>query len=284
MYPLRHPGAVLLLLAGLSVVPFPAGAAASYDNCVGFIDALPATLATQGVWCLRHDLATAITSGNAITINTNNVTIDCNDFKVSGLAAGLGTNTNGIFADNRLNARVRHCRIRGFLHGVHLAGANGGGHVVEDNRFDGNTHAGAYVEGDGSVLRHNQINDTGGPTVPAGDSAGIWTVFAVDILDNTIVGVKTSSGSVYGIRTDGNPNGSISDNRVRGVDGHGIDYGIYNVNSGSISLDHNQVIGPSAGNGLTCTDAKGQARDNIVNAYGTALSGCSDAGNVVVTF
>jgi hypothetical protein len=42
----------------------------------------------QGVWCLRKDQSTANTSGSAITINTNNVTVDCNDFKIGELAAG----------------------------------------------------------------------------------------------------------------------------------------------------------------------------------------------------
>ncbi len=75
-----------LLLGGLTLQP--AHAAESYDNCTGFIDSVPATITTQGTWCLRKNLATNITTGNAITIATNNVTIDCNDFKIGGLAAG----------------------------------------------------------------------------------------------------------------------------------------------------------------------------------------------------
>src|SRR4029079_7326065 len=105
-------------------------AAQSYDNCTGYITVLPAIISTQGTWCLKQDLATAITSGAAITINTNNVTIDCNNFKLGGLAAGLGTNAYGVFANNRFNATVRHCNVRGFYVGVFLAGASGGGHAV----------------------------------------------------------------------------------------------------------------------------------------------------------
>src|SRR5690606_24652633 len=87
--------AALLLLGGLAATQ-PARAAQSYDACTGFIDSVPATISTQGVWCLRKDLSTNITSGNAITIATNNVTIDCNDFKLGGLAAGNGSNAFGI--------------------------------------------------------------------------------------------------------------------------------------------------------------------------------------------
>ena len=78
--------ATAFVAAGLAS---PASTAAeSYDSCTGFIESLPATISTQGVWCLRRNLATAMTSGNAITITVNNVTIDCNDFKIGGLAAG----------------------------------------------------------------------------------------------------------------------------------------------------------------------------------------------------
>src|SRR5690606_14995164 len=76
----------VLILAGLASV-LPARAADDYDACAGFIDSVPATITSQGVWCLRKDLSTAIASGSAITIATNNVTIDCNGFKLGGLAA-----------------------------------------------------------------------------------------------------------------------------------------------------------------------------------------------------
>ena len=78
---------LLLFLCG----PRAAHAAQSYDNCTGFITSVPAVISTQGTWCLKQDLATAIASGNAISVNANNVTLDCNDFKLGGLAAGAGT-------------------------------------------------------------------------------------------------------------------------------------------------------------------------------------------------
>src|SRR4249920_1444376 len=92
--------AMLFFLCG----PRLAHAAQSYDNCTGFITSLPATISTQGTWCLKQDLATAVTTGSAILINTNNVTIDCNDFKLGGLGAGLATLANGIYSLNRVNA------------------------------------------------------------------------------------------------------------------------------------------------------------------------------------
>src|SRR5688572_20901601 len=85
---------VLGLLAAVSLAP--ARATESYDGCTGFIDSLPATISTPGTWCLRGHRYTSITSGAAIRITANNVTLDCNDFRLSGLGAGAGTLAVGI--------------------------------------------------------------------------------------------------------------------------------------------------------------------------------------------
>jgi len=143
-----------------------AHAAESYDNCTGFVTSLPAVISTQGTWCFKQDLATSITNGNAITIAANNVTLDCNDFKLGGLAAGVGTHAYGIYGGGygagRSNITIRHCNVRGFYIGVYFEGTNGGGHTIEDNRFESNTYFGLQVEGDGSVVRRNRIFDTDG--------------------------------------------------------------------------------------------------------------------------
>jgi len=136
-------------MATLLVIPFVAHGAESYDNCAGFITSVPASIDTAGTWCLNQNLSTAITSGNAISINVDNVVLDCNDFKLDGSAAGISTNASGIAANNRYNVTVRHCNVRGFLNGLSLYGSSGGGHKVEDNRVDGNTSAGIGVAGYG---------------------------------------------------------------------------------------------------------------------------------------
>src|SRR5690606_30319107 len=191
--------AALVLFAGMAVAVAPgsANAAQSYDNCTGFIDSLPATISTQGVWCLDKNLGTAITSGNAITIATNNVTIDCNDFKLGGLAAGDGSLATGIYAENRQNAAVRHCSVRGFQTGIRLDG--GAGHLVEDNRLDNNLYTGIRVSGDNNRVRRNAVYDTGGGN-------GFITSFGIDaeasVVDNTVGGVFAPVTNAYprGIR------------------------------------------------------------------------------------
>ena len=275
--------AELAALAGLGMTCAPASAAESYDSCTNVITSLPATIATQGTWCLRGDLSTAQTSGAAILVTTNNVTIDCNGYKLGGLAAGDNTMTAGIYANNRLNITVRNCNVRGFFDGVLIDG--GSGHVVEDNRFEGNTQVGIAVQGDASVIRRNLVIASGQSTSPGVDNAyGISTQFAVDILDNTVSGVAAqtgSNGSAYGILagaiTGTAP--SISGNRVRGLApaGTGSARGITVGSNVPAVLSDNLVYGPGAGIGIGCVSGAGRARDNIINGFATGVSFCTSA-------
>jgi hypothetical protein len=271
----------------LLTAPRAAHAAESYDNCTGFITSLPVLINTQGVWCLKQDLSTAITAGNAITINTYNVTLDCNGFKIGGLAAGVSTAAIGIYELSQLNATVRHCRIRGFYFGLDFEGG-GGGHTVEDNRFDSNTYVGLKVSGDGSVVQRNRVLDTGGSTLVTMDAFAIKTVDNVDVLDNTVSGIAATSGgngSAYGISTFNNSTGSISDNRVNGLlkDGTGAAYGIFNDVSGRVIMTGNHLVGDSSTGsaGLRCDSGNETSSGNVISGFATGSTCPDDGGNVV---
>lgn len=268
-------------------MPSPAVAAESYDNCTGFVNSLPATISTQGTWCLNKDLATFMTSGDAITIATNNVTLDCNNFKIGGLGAGPGTTANGIRAATRLNTTIRNCNIRGFYFGVYFS--SGGGHLVEDSSFDGNTLYSIYVSSPGSTIRNNMVIDTGGSTASAGTAYGIYAQSGVDILDNTVNGVAPTGTDAwpYGIYTNFNGEGSINGNRVRGLAaaGTGAPLGIYNLNSGRVAIRDNDVQGPGpavvGGVGIRCTTNAGTTKDNVIAGFETGVESCLTSLNVV---
>jgi hypothetical protein len=265
--------------------PTTGHAAQSYDNCTGFITSLPATITTQGTWCLNADLTTAITSGAAITVAANNVTIDCNDFKLGGLAAGAGTQSYAIYANTRDNLTIRRCNIRGFYYGTILS--SGSGHLIEDNRFDSNTGIGVMVLSDRSIIRRNLVIATGGSS-SAGTSVGISSSGSVDVLDNTVNGVTASgtNANAFGISTGSNPDGSISGNRVRGVvkAGTGAAYGIFNSSSSRITMRNNDVVGDGSagGIGLSCASAQGRATGNVVGGFAIAINLCSGTNNEIV--
>jgi len=278
---------VALLLAGL-VACAPARAAESYDACVGFIDSVPTTISTQGTWCLRKDLSTNITNGYALTVASNNVTIDCNDFKIGGLAAGNDSTSFGIYAAQKQNVAVRHCNIRGFFYGIHLAG--GAGHLVEDNRLDDNLYFGIYLTGENNRVRGNAVYDTGGKT---GLSYAHGIYAHADIIDNTISGLfaDRTGGILYGIRAFA-AGAQVRDNTVSGFDttpvqggaanwAYGIDlYGYRQRASGNhvAGGDSNNLIGT----GLYAR-YPAACLGNSVGGFNSSIDAkCTGTGNVVL--
>jgi hypothetical protein len=233
----------------------------------------------------------SLTSGSAISIATNNVTIDCNGFKVGNLGAGPGTQSIGIHAVNRFNATVRRCNVRGFIRGIYLIGTSptgSGGHLVEDNRLDNVTRTALRVDGDGSIVRRNLVRDTGGSTTTPGSAWAINTVGGVDVIDNTVAGVLPSAdgagnASAFGLRIETNNGGSVAGNRVRGTVrlGSGGAYGILMSGSDYISARDNHVVGPGTA-ALTCASATSGAQDNTLYGFSSGLAACTDDGGNTV--
>ncbi|HEY0662525.1 MAG TPA: right-handed parallel beta-helix repeat-containing protein [Lysobacter sp.] len=201
----------LALLAACFVSP----AKAETTLCTE-ITSLPATLSVQGIYCLKHDLSTGITAGNAITIAANNITIDCNGFKVGGLTAGAGTRAHGFHATDRANVTIRDCNIRGFYRGIVLDGTASAGHLIEGNALNGNTYLGMRIQGEGNTIRGNRIVNTGGTDDPNGTYGGIlFNGSSGRIADNDIAGAVSTGNlnSLKGIYVAG-PRNVVESNRI----------------------------------------------------------------------
>ncbi len=265
-------------------------AAESLDACTGTITALPAVVTTPGIWCVTGNLASAAAAGNAIDIQADRVTLDCNDFTLDGTGAGLATQARGIYALNRSQTRIRRCNVRGFHRAVSLSG--GSGHLVEDNTFQGNTFQALNINasgGFGSTIRRNRVLDTGGSTISA-PAFGIVTYGVADIRENIVMGVTArvgGNGSAYGIYDVNNTDGSIGGNHVTGLvkDGTGQALGIWNDNAGRVSIVGNRLSGNASANskGVRCSSTSNRARDNLVSGFVLGLIGCGDAGGNDVT-
>ena len=273
-------------LAAFAGASGPAAAAESYDGCFGFIDALPATITTQGTWCLRQNLDTSATTGNMIEIQTNNVTIDCNGFRMRGSDGGASTTATGIYANGRLNLAIRHCTIRGFQVGIQVDA--GSGYLVEDNLLDQNRLIGiATVGAAGSIVRRNIVTNSGG--APASSAA--YGIYADgDVIDNVVDGAAGADSLVnfwaYGIYSPGDTDFNfgivIQGNRIRNLapKGTGTAIGI-SSNGRGVSVRDN-AIGQAClttGFGIACADNTSHVRDNVLLKYATGIAvACHDAG------
>ena len=183
------------------------------------ITALPTTITSQGVFCLKRSigLSPGLLTGAAIDIQTNNVIIDLNGFKIGNLSAGAGTEAWGIQAVDRKNIVIKNGTVRGFFGAVEFSGVNSSGHVIEDMLFDRNTEVGIFAAGTGSVIRRNQIVLIGGSTVEESDSAfGIIVNGSnMRILDNDILELfADEDGTVEAISVLSSSGTVVQGNRI----------------------------------------------------------------------
>ena len=269
---------MVLLLPLLGLPWAPARAAQGYDSCTGYIDTLPATISTQGTWCLRGHKFTSQVSGAAITVQTDNVTVDCNHFRLSGLGAGAATNAIGITAGaSRLNATVRRCRVQGFKYGVVMYGAH---HMIEHSRFELNTHVGIFAAGDQHVIAHNEVMLTGGRPA-AGVAYGIYAQGpGMRVSHNTVDGVSAladaaGSGTAWGISASG----VIEFNYIANMQpsGPGTVVGILGIAFPVVRGNSLVQTATTPGRGIVLA---GVCRDNNIFNFVTAIEGdCVLAGD-----
>ena len=274
---------VLFILCCLPMLsPAGARAADSLDTCTFFIDSLPVVITSQGTWCLRQDVATPITSGFAIDVEANNVTIDCNGYKIGGLAGGLSTEARAIVNVERRNTTVRGCTVRGFLQAIVLG--EGGGHLVEDNRIEGATGGGILIIADGSMVRRNLVIDTGGSPLDVGVTIGIAGHRQVHIVDNVVDGVDGADNAI-GIRVWDN-SGSVSGNRVSGVIADtGYIHAIQGIAGGRSIIRDNDVVGLGTPVewGIHCDDDGITTTGNVVSGFANGIAACESIGDIVNT-
>lgn len=273
-------GCALSTLAALLVA---GNAVADTTNCVK-ITSIPAVITTQGIYCLQQDLATSNPGINAIAIQTNNVTIDCNDRKIGGLAAGPATFSVGIYAVGQSNITIRNCNIRGFRWGIALY-ASGSGHLVEDNRLDGNTEIGIMARGGSgsSIVRRNVVIDTGGrPGYDRGEGIQVNG----DAIDNVVDGVH-SDGSVANFNAEGMYSEGVGSvvvgNRVRNLAPKGTGAGNGLAVAGTGIVVRNNTIAqetPTTGQGVYCSLSATLYGNRITN-YSAPMPSCYDAGGNV---
>jgi hypothetical protein len=266
-------------LAAAALCAGPAPAAESHDGCTYTIVSLPAVLTSQGVWCMKAELSTGIASGAAITIGTNNVTLDCNHLKLTGFAAGAGTATTGVQVNGRTAFAMRNCHVRGFRYGVRATSSVDT--LIEDSLFEGNTHTGISAPSTsvGTVIRRNRVVDTGG--APGATLAiGILSGSDAHVVDNVVRGVSGDGAgetTVYGLHSTYGA-GTLRGNRIQGLlpDGAAPAVGIYSLFGDGELIDDNFIHGGSypTSIGIFCDESVFILRENTVTRIDVGYQGC----------
>jgi len=250
----------LLLALSLALLVTVPPASAEDQDCDHLIS-LPGTRTTTftisvpGIYCLDTDviMAASFTSGHAIEIAANYVTLNLRGHKVHGANAGTGTTAAGIFALNRRNVTVKNGTVWGFGAGVLLDSVSLSGYLVEGIRAELNREIGIMVTGANSIVRHNVVANTG-PTTRAGDHVGLGIYFVSTggrVLENDVLTATPK--------------------------GLGLGAGISIQSADDVLVVGNRVT--NAAFGVHFNSATGKYRDNLTSNVGTPFLGGTDAGN-----
>jgi hypothetical protein len=215
------------------------------------------TISAPGTYCLETDviMAASFTTGNAITIAANYVTLDLNGHKVHGAAAGATTQAVGISAVNRRNVTIKNGTVWGFATGINLEASSPttlAGYIVEGVRLELNRSIGMYVAGANCIVRNNVVANTGPSAVPNANASGIY-LFASGgrVLNNDILTLT--------------PNGI------------GSGSGIYIISSENMLVVGNRITAATYGVQYVLAST-GKNRDNLTSGVGTPFQGGTDAG------
>lgn len=239
----------------------------------------PATLSSQGVYCLKHSYDVAAAIGPAIAIAANNVTVDCNGNRLRA----TGGAAIGIYVPTYNNVTIRNCVLSGFATGIDVTGS---GIVVEDNAVLRARTAGIQTNGGPNVVRRNFVVGTGGTDTTAFPK-GIVTTGAVDVIDNTIAGVVPKAGTGHsgiGVKLGGASAGQVADNRIWGVtgDGGGPPNAISLLDGVYVDMRGNDALSTVGGFGIKCSKVGDAAAvGNWLVGFSAATDSCVSVGNKI---
>lgn len=268
---------ISLLIAALSM-----SAHAETSDCTP-ITSLPYTISVQGIYCLTGNLSTSITSGAAIEIQNNNVTIDMNGYKLGGLGAVDGTQATGIYAYQRKNVTIKNGIVRGFYVGIGLEDdppyTSSSGHVVENIFADQNTYLGIGTEGLGNTVRDNTVVDTGGSTLSVNADGiavgGSGAKIANNAMSTTVAQDTGYSVGIYPAATDYSlvQNNTVTDT-LRGT---WPSYAISVGSSTGVFLRNNNLS--NADYGVYMVGASGKYFNNLTYDIVTPFTGGTPVGS-----
>ena len=249
-----------------------AQAAQGDDNCVGYIQSLPATITTPGTWCLGYSVSFYLTSGVAISIQADHVTLDCLHQTLGNAASG--NTAIAVYANDRKGVTVRNCTLAYFDTGISLR--NGQRHRVVDNLITHGLRRGIHIwDPDGqSHVEGNRVVALGG----SGQAQSIVGIEAdADIVDNVVAGVTASAANLgakgiiaHGVGTQ------VVDNVVRGLASNGSEATIGLTTAGrQQSVVGNRVVNATGLVGTAISGYPATCRENHLAGYSNPVTSCS---------
>jgi hypothetical protein len=189
------------------------------------ISTVPYTITTPGFYYLAGNLNYSSSTGNAITINADDVTLDLMGNTLTGPGVATGT-VEAITMSGRTNVEVRNGTVRNFFVGVHDGDINNGKEHRAINLRVANTTFGIIFDGKNHLIKNCSATDNANTGLHIG--SGLIT----DCVANY---------NYIGIMLDGP--GSVLGNTACNNTGYNFALGATVITSTSILVDRNSAIG-----------------------------------------
>lgn len=207
---------LFLIVGGLS------WAKGKVSKCDYDISSLPVIVNKPGKWCLNKNLTYSNNKQDAITIQSNDVTIDGNSLYIKG-PNNLDTVIRGIIAYDRQNITIKNIHIYGFHTGILFADSTmlaessmyfgldylynytepkSNNIVIKNVIVENPTLQGIHVRGNNFNIKDVHVIDVGPTrTYPHAFATGIYTVGNLCSIERNLVklGNATGNGENVGI-------------------------------------------------------------------------------------
>ena len=184
--------------------------------------------ATVGAMSITSDTTLTEDHSGSITIDANNVTLDCAGHTITGTGTDESAGT-GISIDSRTGVTVKNCNVTQFSQGVGVGQSTG--IVLSDNSANGNGE-GITVGSSSATVTNNTANDNNSwGFILAGAAAG-----------STLTGNAANNNATIGFALGDTSGNELDSNHATGNDTN-FDLGGSNNNT----LTNNVAEGPGAG-------------------------------------
>jgi len=259
---------VLLLALFLSS---PLTYAASHSDCIP-IGPIPFVITEPGTYCLTDDIQTDLKGGKAITVKSDNVTIDFDHFSLNTSIFRKGNSAIGIFASGRDNLKIYHGTLGGWSTGIRIDGPGTTGNEITDMTFNDITSIGIQGKGIGLRLLRNSFARIGGSTrftnaIPI-DIEGT----SPHIEGNNIRHVMTDNGEAIGLSLTNTENPVIQDNYFDTISDPKFGCGISLKSTSNALLLRNNFQNLNQGIVLD-TDSTGLSNDTFMQGVDVPITG-----------
>ena len=234
------------------------------------------SLSTPNSVCMLTQNLTSI--GTCFTVAAANVTIDCNDFSITGNNA---SNTYGIYS-NQFNTTITNCNISNFQTAIYFDSANNGGvyNTISSTTYDDGN--GIYITGFGAGWPHSPTHNTFiNSTGTSINGYGIYIAGSSNSFTN-FTGTSTDGSGIY-IESNFN---TLTNSTGISTNGNGITLSYYVstantiTNSFGISDGGNGIYLESGGNTLTNSIFSSNTGDGIrINAAGSIITNSTATSN-----